>query len=88
MALAWPSASKSWSPRQSCDKPGVVPQRAGDLRGQLVVQAVDQVAHVVRHVADVQPLAAAIARVDDLLQVFDRRDDRLRSSAAGSGPGG
>ena len=35
----------------------LVVQCTADLRGQLVVQAVDQVAHVVRDVADVQALA-------------------------------
>ena len=53
---------------------GVVPQRPADLRGELVVQAVDQVADVVGHVAQVQPFAAAIARIDDLLQILEDRD--------------
>ena len=44
----------------------------GDLQRQLIVQPVDQVAHVVGDVAQVQPVAAAIARIEDLLEVFDR----------------
>ena len=64
--------------RQRVEAPfdaGFVLQGAGDLRRQRVVQAVDQVADVVGDVADVQPLTAAIAGVEDVLQVLDRRDD-------------
>ena len=76
IALAWPRASKSWSTRAAIVRVArVVPQRPGDLRGQLVVQAVDQVADVVGDVAQVQALAAAIAGVEDLLQVLGGRDD-------------
>ncbi len=56
---------------------GVVPQRPGNLLRQPVVQPIDQVAHVIRDVAQVQALAAAIPGVDDLLEVFDRFDHHL-----------
>ncbi len=58
-------------------KAGVVPHRPADLRRQLVVQAVDQIAHVISHVAQVQTFAAAIAGIEDLLQILDRADDHV-----------
>ena len=57
--------------------PGLVPQRPGDLLGQLVVQPVDQVAHVVGHVAQVQTVAAPIAGIEDVLQALGDLDDGL-----------
>ena len=41
------------------------------------MQPVDQVAHVVGDVAHVQAVAAAVARVEDLLEVLGGRDDRF-----------
>jgi hypothetical protein len=55
----------------------LVAQRAGKLRGQLVVQAVDQVADVIGNVSQVQPLAPPIAGIHDLLEVFGRFDHHL-----------
>ena len=52
-------------------------ERPADLHGQRVVQPVDQVAHVVGDVAQVQPVAAAIAGIEDLLEVFGGGDDRV-----------
>ena len=55
MVFCWASASKSM---RGVVLVAIVPQGAGDLLGQLVVQAVDQVADVVLDVADVQVLPA------------------------------
>ena len=55
--------------------PAVVPEGPGDLLGELVVQAVDQVADVVLDVADVQVLPAAVAGVEDLAEVVEDLDD-------------
>ncbi len=71
IALAWPSASKSWSGLQSCEKPASCRRARRDLRRELVVQPVDQVADVIRDVARVQSFAAAVAGIDDLLEVLD-----------------
>jgi hypothetical protein len=49
-------------------------QRSSDLRGQSIVQTIDQITHMVGDVADVQALAATIAGVQDVLQVFECRD--------------
>ncbi len=54
-----------------------MPQRPADLLGELVVQAVDQVADVEADIAMVQPLAAAVAGEEDLLEVLYRLDHRL-----------
>ena len=51
--------------------------RPADLRGQRVVQPVDKVADVVRDVAKMQAVAAAIARIENFLQVFGGSDNRL-----------
>ena len=63
----------SWALRLEVDlqvlRQAVVAEGPGDLLGQPVVQAVDQVAHVVGDVAHVQVLPAAVARVEDLAQV-------------------
>ena len=53
----------------------LVLQGAGDLPRELVVQAIDQVADVIRHVADVQPFAAAIAGIENLLEILQAADD-------------
>ena len=77
-ALAWPRASKSASVAdRTAVLAGLVAKRPADLLGQLVVQPVDQIAHVVGDVAQVQPVAAAIAGIEDLLQVFGSVDDRV-----------
>ena len=55
----------------------LVQDRPADLRGERVVQAVDQIADVVGDVAQVQAVAAAIAGIENLLEVFGRGDDRL-----------
>ena len=47
----------------------VVPQRAHDLDGEAVVQAVDQVADVVADVAEVEVLPPAVAGVEHLAEV-------------------
>ena len=54
-----------------------VPQRSANLRGELVVQPVHEVAHVVGDVAHVQVLPAAVAGIEDLLEVLARRYDCL-----------
>ena len=54
-----------------------VPQCPADLRGELVMQAVDQVADVVGDVPEVEVLAASIARVENLLEILAGGDDRL-----------
>ena len=56
-------------------RPAVVAERPGDLLGQAVVQAVDQVAHVVSDVPHVQVLTPAVARVEDLPEVGQNLDD-------------
>jgi hypothetical protein len=53
----------------------VVLQGTGDLPGQLIVQAVDQIAHVIGDVPDVQPFAAAVPWVENVLQIGDAFDD-------------
>ena len=53
----------------------IVPEGAGDLLGQPVVQAVDQVAHVVGDVREMQVLPAAVAGIEDLPQVRQDIDD-------------
>ena len=58
MAFCWASASKS---RLQVARLAVVPQGAGDLLGEPVVQAVDQVADVIGDVPQVEVLPAAIA---------------------------
>ena len=50
-------------------------QGAADLQRERVVQAVDQVAHVVGDVAQVQAVAAAITGIEDLLEVLGGGDD-------------
>ena len=55
----------------------LVTQGPGDLLGELIVQAVDQVAHVVGDVAQVQPVAPPVAGKDDVLQAFQDLDDRF-----------
>ena len=54
-------------------------QRAPDLRGQFVVQAVDQIAGVVSHVADVEPFSAAIAGINNFLEIICRKLKRSDS---------
>ncbi len=56
---------------------GIVPQGAADLRRELVVQAVDQIAHVIGHVADVQAFAPPVTRVEDLLEILDGAGDHV-----------
>ena len=53
----------------------VVAEGAGDLLGQPVVQAVDQLADVVRNVAPIQILPPAVAGVEDLPQIAQDVDD-------------
>ena len=55
----------------------LVPQGPGDLLRQLIVQAVDQVAHVVGDVAQVQPVAPPVAGKDDVFQALQDLDDRF-----------
>ena len=55
----------------------LVPQGPRDLLGQLIVQAVDQVAHVVGDVAQVQPVAPPVAGKNDVFQAFQDLDDRF-----------
>src|SRR5262249_39536870 len=47
----------------------------GDLLGQAIVQAVDQVADVIGDVADVQVLPTAVAGVEDLPEIGQDVDD-------------
>ena len=54
-----------------------VPQSPPDLDGEFVVEAVDQVAHVVGDIAEVEVFAAAIAGIEDILEILADRDDRL-----------
>ena len=55
----------------------LVTQGPGDLLGKLIVQAVDQIAHVVGDVAQVQPVAPPVAGKDDVFQAFQDLDDRF-----------
>ena len=52
-------------------------QSPTDLHGQLVVQAIDQVTRVVRHVADMESHAAPVAGIHHLLQIVEDLDDGL-----------
>ena len=70
--MTWASASKSVSRSLRL---AVVPQGPGDLMGEPVVEAVDQVADVVADVPHVEVLAAAEARVEDLAEVGQDLDD-------------
>ena len=54
-----------------------MPQCPADLHGQRVVQPVDQIADVIGDVAQVQAVAAAIAGIEDFLEVLGGGDDRL-----------
>ncbi len=56
---------------------GLVAQGPGDLLGELIVQAVDQIAHVVGDVAQVQPVAPPVAGKDDVFQAFQDLHDRF-----------
>ena len=47
----------------------IVPEGAGDLLGEAVVQAVDEVADMVADVPHVQVLAAAVAGIKDFAEV-------------------
>ena len=62
-----------------CLGPGrhAVAQGPADLRRQLVVETVDEVADMVGDVAEVEVLAPPVARVEDLLEVLTGSDDRL-----------
>ena len=55
----------------------LVLQRAADLHGQLVVQAIDQVTRVIRDVAAVQTDAAPVPGIDHLLQIVQDLDHRF-----------
>ena len=52
-----------------------MPEGAGDLLGEAVVQAVDQVADVVADVPHVQVLPPAVAGIEDLAEVGQDLDD-------------
>ena len=54
---------------------GFVAQGAADLRGEPVVQPVDELADVVADVAAVEAFAAAVAGVEDLFQLVGGGDD-------------
>src|SRR5438067_2033739 len=60
-----------------------MPQGTGDLLDQLVVQAIDQVAHVIFNVADVQVLPAGVTGVNDVHQIGKDIDNGV---ATGQGP--
>ena len=53
----------------------VVPERPGELLREPVVQAVDQIAHVIDDVAEVQILPLPVAGIDDLLEIVGDLDD-------------
>ena len=48
-----------------------------DLRRQLVVQPIDQVANVIGDVAQVQTFAPSVSWIEDLFQILDRPDDHV-----------
>ena len=48
-----------------------------NLRGELVVQAVHEIAHVVGDVPHVEVFAAPVAGVENLLEILAGGDDRL-----------
>ncbi len=76
--FCWANASKSiGSARLGRRAILLVPQGAGDLLRQLVVQAVDQVADVVLDVADVQVLPPPVTGIKDVEQVAEDLDDGL-----------
>ncbi len=52
-------------------------QRAGNLRGELVVQPVNQITDVIRHVADMQRLAPPITGIQNFFHILDARNDHL-----------
>ncbi len=55
----------------------LVPQRAGNLFGQLVMQPVNQIADMVHHIAAVQLFTPPIAGKQNLPQVIDDADDNI-----------
>ena len=55
----------------------LVAQGAGDLLGQLVVQAIDQVADVILNIADVQVLPPPVPGIEDVHQIAEDIDDGL-----------
>src|SRR6516162_6591719 len=54
-----------------------VTERACNLIDQLIMQAIDQVAHMILHVADVQVLPAPIAGVKQFKEIGKNLDDCL-----------
>jgi Asp-tRNA(Asn)/Glu-tRNA(Gln) amidotransferase C subunit len=45
------------------------------LLGETIVQGIDQIAHVVGHVAEVEVLALAVSGVEDFVEVLEDVDD-------------
>ena len=74
MVFCWAIASKS---RLVGIRLAIVPQGPGDLLGELVVQAVDQVADVVFDVADVQVLPPPVTGKENVHQVRQDMDDGI-----------
>lgn len=51
-------------------------QRAGDLRGEFIVQSIDKVSDMIRNIARVQTFASAKSRVENILDILkDLNDD-------------
>ena len=83
--MSWASPSKSVS---RSHRLAVVAEGPGDLLGQAVVEAVDQVADVVGDVPHVEVLPPAVAGIEDLAEVVEDLDDLRGSSAGANGRGG
>ena len=90
MATTWPLASKSSKPGMhsagSSSFTGFVLQRSSDLRGEFIVQPIDQITGMVSHVADVQSFAALVARIEHFFQIIRESTPPLRIAAAGNAP--
>ncbi len=55
--------------------PICVDQCTGNLGGESIVKGIDQVAHVVRHIAGMKSLSATKTGIKNIFQVFDDLND-------------
>ena len=55
----------------------IMPQRTCDLLSQPVVQSIDQIPDMIRHIAEMQILPLAITGIEDLLERLGDLDHRV-----------